>query len=77
MSDDQRAPHENETMHDDDAVTEPERTPEDGRFDIGEGVSGVAETDAETDGESAQQQSDPEFDDARRSIEGVGEDRDA
>ncbi|WP_168915581.1 hypothetical protein [Microcella flavibacter] len=67
------APHENETMHDADAVTEPEQAPEDGRFDIGEGVSGVAETDAETETDPAN----PEFDDARRSIEGVGEDRDA
>ncbi len=75
MSDDQRAPHENETMHDDDAVTEPERTPEDGRFDIGGGVSGVAETDAQPDGSA--DTANPEFDDARRSIEGAGEDRDA
>lgn len=51
------APHENETMHDADAVTEPEQAPEDGRFDIGEGVSGVAETDAETETDPANRSS--------------------
>ncbi|WAB81039.1 hypothetical protein OVN18_10815 [Microcella daejeonensis] len=83
MTDDQRAPHENETMHDPDAVTEPERTPAEGRFDIGEGVSGVAETDAEPAADAAAEpdpsaeQASPGYGDARRSIAGTGEDRDA
>jgi hypothetical protein len=68
----QNAPHENETMHDPDAITRPEQHPEDGRFDIGEGVSGVARTDAHSDGADG-----AELDDARRSIEGTGEDRGA
>ena len=77
MTAQQPAPHENETTHDADAVTRPERSPEEGRFDIGEGVSGVAETETSTDPTTKVESSNPEFDDVRRSVDGTGEDHGA
>jgi len=77
MTEQRNVPHENETTHDTEAVTRPEQTPQEGRFDIGDGVSGVAETAVSDESDDDAPGTDAGFDDVRRSIEGTGEDRNA